>query len=121
MQSQRQIEREGRVAKELSDLVVYFQCVNFEPMKHLVMGGIHNEVSSFPENKIITHITANPKGVLKFNKVGMSRVYPKGMRFDSSNYLPISMWNHGCQMVSLNYQTGGKTDSLLRFLRMFIF
>ena len=37
----------------------------------------------------------------------MSRVYPKGQRMDSSNYDPLPMWNAGCQMVSLNYQTGG--------------
>ncbi|KAB7496009.1 1-phosphatidylinositol 4,5-bisphosphate phosphodiesterase gamma-1 [Armadillidium nasatum] len=75
VQSQREIEREGRVAKELSDLIVYFRCVNFDQLKHLV---------------------------------GMSRVYPKSVRFDSSNYLPIPMWNHGCQMVSMNYQTGDR-------------
>lgn len=68
VQSQREIEREGRVAKELSDLIVYFRCVNFDTLKHLVSGGVHNEVSSFPENKIIQHIQTNPKGVLLFNQ-----------------------------------------------------
>ncbi|KAG2467472.1 PLCB4 phosphodiesterase, partial [Polypterus senegalus] len=35
----------------------------------------------------------------------MSRIYPKGGRVDSSNYMPQIFWNAGCQMVSLNYQT----------------
>ncbi|KAK5606500.1 1-phosphatidylinositol 4,5-bisphosphate phosphodiesterase beta-4 [Crenichthys baileyi] len=35
----------------------------------------------------------------------MSRIYPKGGRVDSSNYMPQIFWNAGCQMVSLNFQT----------------
>lgn len=38
----------------------------------------------------------------------MSRIYPKGGRVDSSNYMPQIFWNAGCQMVSLNYQTPGR-------------
>lgn len=37
----------------------------------------------------------------------MSRIYPKGGRVDSSNYMPQIFWNAGCQMVSLNFQTPG--------------
>mgnify|MGYP003644276448 CR=1 FL=1 len=33
-----------------------------------------------------------------------SRLYPRGSRFDSSNYSPVPFWCVGCQMVSLNYQ-----------------
>ena len=33
------------------------------------------------------------------------RTYPKGMRFDSSNYNPLPMWSCGIQMVALNFQT----------------
>lgn len=33
------------------------------------------------------------------------RCYPAGMRIDSSNYSPITMWLGGVQMVALNYQT----------------
>uniref|UniRef100_A0A8D0ECZ8 1-phosphatidylinositol 4,5-bisphosphate phosphodiesterase n=1 Tax=Salvator merianae TaxID=96440 RepID=A0A8D0ECZ8_SALMN len=42
---------------------------------------------------------------LFYNKRQMSRIYPKGGRVDSSNYMPQIFWNAGCQMVSLNYQT----------------
>lgn len=44
-----------------------------------------------------------------YNKRQMSRIYPKGGRVDSSNYMPQIFWNAGCQMVSLNYQTPGKS------------
>ena len=32
------------------------------------------------------------------------RTYPKGTRFDSSNYDPVQMWNCGIQLVALNFQ-----------------
>lgn len=35
----------------------------------------------------------------------MSRIYPKGARYDSSNFMPQIFWNAGCQMVALNFQT----------------
>jgi len=35
------------------------------------------------------------------------RVYPAGLRLTSSNYDPLAAWNAGCQMVALNYQSGG--------------
>ncbi|XP_023247877.1 1-phosphatidylinositol 4,5-bisphosphate phosphodiesterase beta-4-like, partial [Copidosoma floridanum] len=42
---------------------------------------------------------------VNYNKRQMSRIYPKGTRVDSSNYMPQVFWNAGCQMVALNYQT----------------
>jgi len=35
------------------------------------------------------------------------RIYPHGLRFDSSNYNPLSFWGAGCQIVALNYHTDG--------------
>jgi len=35
------------------------------------------------------------------------RIYPHGLRFDSSNYNPLSFWGAGCQLVALNYHTDG--------------
>ena len=44
----------------------------------------------------------------------LSRVYPKGTRFDSSNYDPVMFWNFGCQMVALNYQTPDRSMQIER-------
>uniref|UniRef100_A0A8C2KB13 Phosphoinositide phospholipase C n=1 Tax=Cyprinus carpio TaxID=7962 RepID=A0A8C2KB13_CYPCA len=41
----------------------------------------------------------------KYNKFQLSRIYPKGTRVDSSNYMPQVFWNAGCQLVALNFQT----------------
>uniref|UniRef100_A0A3Q0ST27 Phosphoinositide phospholipase C n=1 Tax=Amphilophus citrinellus TaxID=61819 RepID=A0A3Q0ST27_AMPCI len=38
----------------------------------------------------------------------LSRIYPAGSRTDSSNYNPVPMWNVGCQIVALNFQTPSK-------------
>ena len=42
----------------------------------------------------------------------LSRVYPRGTRFDSSNYDPIPFWNFGVQMCALNYQTPDRAMQL---------
>lgn len=49
-------------------------------------------------------LTAN----LRYNKQQLSRIYPKGTRVDSSNYMPQLFWNVGCQLVALNFQTLGE-------------
>lgn len=48
----------------------------------------------------------------RYNKNQLSRIYPKGTRVDSSNYMPQLFWNVGCQMVALNFQTLGKAWTL---------
>lgn len=40
-----------------------------------------------------------------YNNKFLSRIYPKAVRFDSSNFDPILFWYAGCQMVALNIQT----------------
>jgi hypothetical protein len=45
---------------------------------------------------------------VKYTKKHLSRIYPKGLRTDSSNYNPIPHWNVGSQLVALNYQTHKK-------------
>ena len=48
--------------------------------------------------------------LLSYNKRQISRIYPKGTRVDSSNYMPQIFWNAGCQLVALNFQTLGKNQ-----------
>ena len=37
----------------------------------------------------------------------LMRMYPAGMRIDSSNFNPVAYWMCGIQLVALNYQTEG--------------
>ncbi|KAA0187849.1 hypothetical protein HAZT_HAZT008848 [Hyalella azteca] len=101
-------ERQQDVARQMSDLVVYFEAVIFNSDQAFTRGGVHNQVSSHSELKIERFMSTNPQKLLQFHKVGFSRVYPKNTRVDSSNFLPMPMWCHGVQLVALNYQTGDK-------------
>lgn len=46
--------------------------------------------------------------VVRFTQKNFLRVYPKGTRFNSSNYKPLIGWMHGAQMVAFNMQGYGK-------------
>ena len=41
----------------------------------------------------------------QFTTTNMVRVYPHGLRQNSSNFMPLDHWDVGAQMVALNYQT----------------
>lgn len=59
------------------------------------------------------YITVLNRTSTRYNKSQLSRIYPKGTRVDSSNFMPQLFWNAGCQLVALNYQTIGNVKSLL--------
>ncbi|KAE9421402.1 hypothetical protein Angca_007319, partial [Angiostrongylus cantonensis] len=106
-------EKSARIAAELSNLVmillfqVYCQAVPFDAA-HVQTGSFY-EMCSFVENKLDKLIE---KGLVTFNIRQLSRVYPHGSRITSANYNPVPMWNAGCHMVALNYQTGDKAMQL---------
>lgn len=62
-------------------------------------------MSSFAETAGMNYLKQQAIDFVNYNKRQMSRIYPKGTRADSSNYMPQVFWNAGCQMVSLNFQT----------------
>ncbi|XP_076763011.1 1-phosphatidylinositol 4,5-bisphosphate phosphodiesterase isoform X1 [Xylocopa sonorina] len=66
---------------------------------------IHHNMSSFAETAGLNYLKTQAIEFVNYNKRQMSRIYPKGTRADSSNYMPQVFWNAGCQMVSLNFQT----------------
>nr|XP_050867349.1 1-phosphatidylinositol 4,5-bisphosphate phosphodiesterase-like isoform X1 [Vespula vulgaris] len=66
---------------------------------------IHHNMSSFAETAGLNYLKTSAIEFVNYNKRQMSRIYPKGTRADSSNYMPQVFWNAGCQMVSLNFQT----------------
>uniref|UniRef100_A0A8K9X476 Phosphoinositide phospholipase C n=1 Tax=Oncorhynchus mykiss TaxID=8022 RepID=A0A8K9X476_ONCMY len=54
------------------------------------------------------------KHFVRHNSHQLSRIYPSGQRLQSSNYDPQDMWNGGCQIVALNFQTAGEEMDLNR-------
>lgn len=65
------------------------------------------EMSSFVETQSTALLKEHPIEFVNYNKRQMSRVYPRGTRVDSSNFMPHVFWNAGCQLVALNFQTLG--------------
>ncbi|PHT44758.1 Phosphoinositide phospholipase C 6 [Capsicum baccatum] len=47
--------------------------------------------------------------IVRFTQRNILRVYPKGTRFNSSNYKPLIGWMHGAQMVAFNMQGYGRS------------
>ena len=83
-------------------------------------------MSSFAEPAALGYLKSQAIEFVNYNKRQISRLYPKGARVDSSNFMPqvcyvyflflswyvlkFSLpfqifWNAGCQLVSLNFQT----------------
>ncbi|KAF2987736.1 hypothetical protein EK904_015148 [Melospiza melodia maxima] len=89
----------------LSTMVNYAQPVKFQGFDVAEERNIHHNMSSFNESVGLGYLKTHAIEFVNYNKRQMSRIYPKGGRVDSSNYMPQIFWNAGCQMVSLNYQT----------------
>ncbi|KAK4385334.1 Phosphoinositide phospholipase C 2 [Sesamum angolense] len=59
---------------------------------------------SLSEQELEKAIINYGKDIVRFTQRNLLRVYPKGIRFDSSNYNPLIGWTHGAQMVAFNMQ-----------------
>ena len=57
-------------------------------------------------------IRSDSLGLLNQSTKHLLRMYPDGLRQDSSNPNPIIAWNFGVQMVALNYQSADQMMSL---------
>ncbi|XP_019490318.1 PREDICTED: 1-phosphatidylinositol 4,5-bisphosphate phosphodiesterase gamma-2 [Hipposideros armiger] len=99
-------EKNQSIAIELSDLVVY--CKPTSKTKDNLENPDFREIRSFVETKADSVVRQKPIELLKYNQKGLTRVYPKGQRVDSSNYDPFRLWLCGSQMVALNFQTADK-------------
>ncbi|XP_076153702.1 1-phosphatidylinositol 4,5-bisphosphate phosphodiesterase delta-3-A-like isoform X2 [Alosa pseudoharengus] len=100
-----------KVSPELSDLVVYCCSVPFRGFEEAAQRS-PSEMSSFSENDALKLIKESGKQFVRLNCRQLSRIYPSGQRLQSSNYDPQGMWNGGCQMVALNFQTPGEQMDL---------
>ncbi|KAK9759566.1 hypothetical protein K7432_017315 [Basidiobolus ranarum] len=95
--------RKPKVAKLLSDMVVYCKATHFKffDLNHLK----HDKIISMNESKALKLCQKEMATFIEHNKVQLTRVYPKTMRLNSSNFDPMIHWLSGTQVVALNYQT----------------
>uniref|UniRef100_A0A669C2I6 1-phosphatidylinositol 4,5-bisphosphate phosphodiesterase n=1 Tax=Oreochromis niloticus TaxID=8128 RepID=A0A669C2I6_ORENI len=96
---------EAFATEEMSNLVIYIQPVKFNSFEASKKINRSFQMSSFVETKALEQLTKSPVEFVEYNKLQLSRIYPKGTRVDSSNYNPQLFWNAGCQLVALNFQT----------------
>nr|XP_046225240.1 1-phosphatidylinositol 4,5-bisphosphate phosphodiesterase delta-3-A isoform X2 [Oncorhynchus gorbuscha] len=103
----------SKLSPELSDLVVYTRSVPFKGFDQAAKKP-PTEMSSFSESEALKHVKESGKHFVRHNSHQLSRIYPSGQRLQSSNYDPQDMWNGGCQIVALNFQTAGEEMDLNR-------
>ncbi|XP_072545356.1 1-phosphatidylinositol 4,5-bisphosphate phosphodiesterase beta-1 isoform X1 [Salminus brasiliensis] len=96
---------EAFATEEMSTLVNYIQPTKFHSFETSKKVSRSYQMSSFVETKALEQLTKTPVEFVEYNKLQLSRIYPKGTRVDSSNYMPQVFWNAGCQLVALNFQT----------------
>ncbi|KAM4605564.1 1-phosphatidylinositol 4,5-bisphosphate phosphodiesterase delta-1-like isoform 2-T2 [Polymixia lowei] len=94
-----------KLAKELSDMVVYCKSVHFHGFEEAKRDLSFYEMSSFKECSAMKLAEESANNYIHHNMDKLSRIYPGGSRTDSSNYNPVPLWNSGCQIVALNFQT----------------
>ncbi|CAL1597030.1 unnamed protein product [Knipowitschia caucasica] len=97
-----------KLAKELSDVVIYCKSVHFNGFEHAKDNQAFYDMSSLKESKAFGLAQNSGTAFMHHNMDKLSRIYPAGSRTDSSNYSPVPMWNVGCQIVALNFQTPSK-------------
>jgi phosphatidylinositol phospholipase C delta len=61
-------------------------------------------LSETTANKIVKQ---NMMDFIKHNRTHLVRIYPKGLRLNSSNYEPHRFWSAGAHLVAINWQTYG--------------
>ncbi|KAL6011075.1 hypothetical protein ACLOJK_001519 [Asimina triloba] len=63
---------------------------------------------SLSEQELEKLALTNGTDIVRFTQKNFLRIYPKGIRLDSSNYNPLIGWMHGAQMVAFNMQGYGR-------------
>ncbi|KAK7929789.1 hypothetical protein WMY93_006184 [Mugilogobius chulae] len=94
-----------KLAKKFSDIIVYCHSVHFHSFKHAKDNHSFYEMPSITESKAFDLAKTSGTDFMHHNMEKLCRIYPEWSRMNSSNYNPVPMWNVGCQIVALNFQT----------------
>ncbi|KAI6213707.1 hypothetical protein M3Y94_00183000 [Aphelenchoides besseyi] len=99
-------ENNQTLVTELSELVTYMRAMGrFTSFVDCDNRQISSEMYSMNETKAIDLLKSQPQEFVNHNRRQITRVYPRGSRVDSSNYMPLIFWNAGVQMSAINLQT----------------
>ncbi|XP_033618976.1 1-phosphatidylinositol 4,5-bisphosphate phosphodiesterase delta-3 isoform X1 [Fukomys damarensis] len=97
----------GQISPELSALAVYCCATRLQTLPPSPGPAQPCQVSSLSERKARKFLREAGNSFVRHSACQLTRVYPLGLRVNSANYSPQEMWNAGCQLVALNFQTPG--------------
>jgi phosphatidylinositol phospholipase C delta len=106
-------DADATVSKALSD--VTWMAAMKAPTVEAALQNPHYGVTSYGESEAERWAGPTLADVIELTKRYFLRIYPKGVRVDSSNYDPTPGWLSGSQLVALNYQTNDEHLRLNRF------
>lgn len=104
-----------KMSLSLASLIVYtvgVKCRGFNKKERYAPEHLFS-LSEKTANKILKESMGD---LIKHNRTHVVRVYPNGMRVDSSNYEPHRYWASGTQLVAINWQTFGQLTVVLVML-----
>uniref|UniRef100_A0A1I8FH31 Phosphoinositide phospholipase C n=1 Tax=Macrostomum lignano TaxID=282301 RepID=A0A1I8FH31_9PLAT len=84
--------KEPETVSEISAMVNYMEPASFYSFEYAAKKNVAYECCSISENSATNLLKEAPhRGFCE-----LSRIYPKGTRVDSGNYMPQLFWNSGC-------------------------
>lgn len=104
--SSKQKKKAAKILDDLSKLGVYTRAYSFKSFAQ-PEAKIPTHVFSIDENKlgdIHSHYHDGPS-MFQHNRDFLVRIYPSGLRVNSSNIDPAFSWRQGAQIVALNWQS----------------
>ncbi len=72
----------------LSSMVIYTQPMKFQGFDVAEEENMSSRMSSFAEPNALGYLKTQAIEFVNYNKRQLSRIYPKGARVDSSNFMP---------------------------------
>ncbi|KAH9609733.1 hypothetical protein KSS87_012723 [Heliosperma pusillum] len=107
-----QVDANGYSSSDSSEPLVYKSLISIHQKTCKIEEAINLDLKairvSLSEQKLEKSVKPLGKDLVRFTQKNILRIYPKGTRFNSSNYKPFLAWMHGAQMVAFNMQGYGR-------------
>jgi phosphatidylinositol phospholipase C delta len=93
-----------KISSRLSRLGIHTRGISFKSLEQ-PEASMPNHIFSLSEKAAMALQKRMPKALFAHNRDFLMRIYPHGMRMDSSNFDPVTFWRAGMQVVALNWQS----------------
>jgi phosphatidylinositol phospholipase C delta len=93
-----------KISFRLSRLGIHTRGISFKSLEQ-PEASMPNHIFSLSEKAAMALQKRMPKALFAHNRDFLMRIYPHGMRVDSSNFDPVNFWRAGMQVVALNWQS----------------